>query len=60
MSKVGRSEDRSHDVLTSPSNLSNYFRRDVGRVGARADEGNNVPKKVLRTLPVATGNSKTK
>ena len=58
MSKVGPSEDRSHDALTSRSTCPNRFRRDIGRAVARANDGNNVPEKVLQTLSVATDNSK--
>ena len=58
VSKVGRSKDRFYDALTSRSTRSNHFRRDVGQAGVRADNGNNVPKKLLLSLPVATDNSK--
>ena len=58
MSRVGRSDDRFHDTQTSRSTRPNHFRWDVGRAVVRADLGGNVPKKILRTLPVATDNSK--
>ena len=47
-------------LLTSRSTHPNHLRRDVGRAGVRAGFGDNAPKKVLRTLPGATDNSKKK
>ena len=57
VSDVGRSDDGSHDALTSRLTCPNHLRRDVGRVDVRANFGDNAPKKVLRTLPVAIDNS---
>ena len=59
MSEVGRSDDRFHDARTSRSNFPLDPRRDDGQAVVSANLGDNVPKKVLRTLPVATDNSET-
>ena len=58
MSKVGLSDDRFPDALTSRLTRPNHFGRDVGQAGVRAVNGNNVPKKVLLTLQVVNDNSK--
>ena len=54
VSKVGWSDGRFHDALTSRANVPlespNHFSRDVGRAVVRADLGDNVPKKVLRDM----------
>ena len=54
MSKLGRSDGRFHDALTSRANVPferpDHFSRDVGRAVVRADLGDNVPKKVLRNI----------
>ena len=61
VSIVGRSDDRLHEALTTfRLNRPNHFRRDDGRAVVGTDLGDKVPKKVLRTLPVATYNSKKK
>ena len=60
MSKMGRSDDCSQDALISRSTRPNHFSRNFGRAVVRADLGDKVPKKVLRTLSVATYNSKKK
>ena len=49
MIKVGRADDRFHDTLTSRSIRSNHFRRDVGRAGVRASNGNCIDGHVTHT-----------
>ena len=58
MSKVGRSGRPLPRRSNVPLDRLNDFRRNVGRAGMRTINGNNVPKKVLGTFPVATANSK--